>query len=641
LTGKTIHISIIVFILFPGIFQQPVVSQDLGDTLRLPEVEIKSSYTLKNQGFKKVRMDSSLLVPRLNADLSTILSQYSTIFIKSYGNGSLATPSFRGTSANHTQVEWNGISINSPMLGQSDLSQVPVSQFDGIEILYGAAGIPKTSGAFGGIINLVTNPDWNSRINVLVGQTVASFNTYNTDANISFGNKTVQSDTKLNYSTSLNDFLYYNDQTGTREHQINAYYDIFGITEEVFLRISDKNYLSARAWYSQDVKNLPPITTNINPEHVEVQKDRSLRSLVEWKLLDRDYSFTVRSAIVDQFMNYKNDSIDANHQYYSWINRARFVYSGIQNLSLRPGIDYNYDWVISDSYDGTKTRGTAGIFAEIGYELWKKVDMSLVLRQDIIDQDILPFIPAFGVDYKPFNKINITFSANVSRNYRYPSLNDLYWSVSGNPDLSPETDYAAEAGVTYNYLTKNKAFFIESELTGYYSNMLNLIMWTPVSGSGLWRPMNVDQVLARGAEVGLNLAWNYKRLGVTFNNNYNYCKSTYEKAKSEFDASVGKQVIYIPVNTMNSTLGIKFMGFFGSYNFSFTGKRYTGTDNLTYMPAYNLSNIILGKNFSFTNIVLSLQLEINNLFDLDYQSIANRPMPGRNYALTVRFNFKK
>jgi outer membrane receptor protein involved in Fe transport len=73
----------------------------------------------------------------------------------------------------------------------------------------------------------------------------------------------------------------------------------------------------------------------------------------------------------------------------------------------------------------------------------------------------------------------------------------------------------------------------------------------------------------------------------------------------------------------------------------FVGKRYTGKDNLSYMNAYNLSNIILGKNFTMNKFVLSLQLQINNLFDLALRSIASVPLPGRNYALTIRFNFNK
>lgn len=620
----------------------PAGSQILKDTLHLAEIEVKSSYSIKNYGFKHEKIDSGQLVPYLDGDLSTILTQYSPIFIKSYGNGGIATTSFRGTSANHTEIEWNGISINSPMLGQSDLSQVPVSQFDGIEVLYGAAGLARTIGAFGGVVNLVTIPEWNNRINVTFAQTVASFNTYTSTANIGLGNKTIQSVTKLNYTSSENDFPYYNDYSQIHEHQRNGAYNFGGIGQELFLRIGTKNFLSGRAWYSQDVRDIPPVTTNQNQNYASSQKDKALRTLIEWILLNPRYSLTIRSAFVDQFMNYKEDtSINDNHQYYSWINKIRFNYSGIKNLNIKPGLDLTYDWVFSDAYNGPKTRSTFGISSEFSYDIRRNLELLLILRQDVIDGKAVPFVPAFGVDWRPFRKVNLSLAANISKNYRYPTLNDLYWAVSGNPDLIPETDYAGELGLTYNYNNKKGTFFIESEVSGFYNNMINLILWTPVNGGNLWKPMNMKVVVARGFDVGLNMSWNVLGFMFSVNNNYTYCKSTSEKATSPDDASVGNQVIYVPVHLFNSTLAVKYLDFTLSYNFNWVSRRYIGTDNLSFMPGYNLSNIFLGKNIKFSNIVVSLQLQINNLFDLDYQSIASHPMPGRNYGLTIRFNFKK
>ena len=396
LIAKTIYKVFIVWILLLVLPVKQVFAQVLKDTLHLNEVEVKSSFSVKNQGFKKVRIDSTLLIPQLSADLSTILTRYSTIFIKSYGEGSLATPSFRGTSSNHTNVEWNGVNINSPMLGMTDLSQIPVSQFDGIEILYGAAGISKTSGAFGGVIDLVTYPTWNDRVNLTIAQSIASFNTFTTTGNVAAGGNKIQSITKFNYKSSINDFVYYNyaDSVKITEHQTNSSYDLGGITEELFFKLNRKNFLTTKLWYSKDHKNIPPITTNKNPNHIENLSDEALRSLVEWKYLERNYSLTVRSAVVDQFMHYINDSLNSKHQTYSLVNRVRFNYSGIRNLTVKPGIDINYDWVFTDSYDADKSRSTNGLFCEINYNFLRKTDLSLVLRQDIIDGKFLPFVPS-------------------------------------------------------------------------------------------------------------------------------------------------------------------------------------------------------------------------------------------------------
>jgi outer membrane cobalamin receptor len=507
LSGATTHIRFFLLFFFCFI-SQLLLAQSLKDTLQLEGFEVKSNFLVQNPGFKKVRIDSSLLIPQINADLSTILAQHSTIFIKSYGNGSLATPSLRGTSASHTHVEWNGISINSPMLGTMDLSQAPVSQFNSIEILYGPASITQAGGAFGGIVNLVTNPDWNNKVNILVTQTPASFLSYNTSLGMGLGNQTVQSITKINYGLSANKFHYYDDLTNTTRKLNNAEYSMGGISEEAFFKFSNKYFLNARLWYNENNAKIP----SLSGLNYSSQYDRALRSMIEGKVLWNKSILSCRTALVDQVMRFSDGSTPADsvykHQVYSWTNRVKWAYSGIRNLSIKPGIDFNYDWVISDSYDTRKTRNTIGLFSEFIYDLYKKVDFTLVIRQDVIDGKFLPLIPGFGIGYRPFTKIDLSFNTNISINHRVPSLNDLYWSPYGNPDLNPETDYAAEVSLTYNLLNQTRSFFLEAELTGYYSQMKDLIQWKPVSGnSSVWRPVNVSEVLARGLEAGLISGW--------------------------------------------------------------------------------------------------------------------------------------
>ncbi len=642
LTQRYYRFLILLLVLVLSLSFNRIVGQSLNDTLSLPEIEIQSSYSLKNQGFKRVRIDSSLLLPKMNLDLSSILAQNSTIFIKSYGNGGLATPSFRGTTANHTQVEWNGININSPMLGQTDFSTIPVSQFDGIEILYGAAGLSQSSGAFGGVINLVTNPDWENKLNLFIAPTIASFHTYGGTAHVSAGNARFQSITKGNYLQSLNDFQYYDNSLETQTMKNASFYN-YGITEELFYKPTNRDYLTAKVWYSRDFRNLPPIVTSTNNQKGESIYDENIRSLVEYKRVNKEFSLIMRSAYVNQFMNYKNDSagVDDSHIFNSFINRLRFVFPNLGRFTIKPGMDVNYDWVNSEAYDGMKTRSTSAIFSEFNFDINNKVRTSLILREELIDGKFMPVVGSLGVNYKPVNGFDAAITANLSRNFRYPTLNELYWRDFGNPDLKPETEYTAELGLVYNFTAKNRNFFVESELTGYYSLMNEMIQW--VIKGNTTTPENITEVVARGLEAGVNLRWNFYGFNLSSLNNYHYCRSTYEKAASSSgnDNSIGKQLIYTPINTFNSTLGITKWNFYLNYNFIFAGLRYTDRDNSHYMAAYNLSNIIFGKNIVVKKYILSLQMQINNLFDLALRTISNVAMPGRNYALTLRFNFRK
>jgi iron complex outermembrane receptor protein len=530
------------------------------------------------------------------------------------------------------------------MLGQIDLTLIPVSQFEEIEVLYGASSLTRTTGAFGGVINLVTKPDWNNRIFTSLSQTIASFDNYTTNLNVVAGTGSFQSSTKVNFNSAVNDFPYYNDYTGEHVTQHDASGVQYGFSEEAFAKIRDKHLLTGRVWYSYDDRDIPPTVSLTPTNYVQKQLDKTLRSILDYKYVEKDWNIFFRTALINQFMNYRNDSmkLDEDHYSSSWINSLRFTYTRIKNLTIKPGLDYTYDHAKSDAYTGIKTRNTIGAYAEVSYIFSGHFKSQLILREDYLESKFMPFVPALGLEYKPFIKINLFLTANANRNYGYPTLDDLYWNVWGNPDLKPEYDKAFETGVNYNYPSKNGNFFIESSVTGYYSWMTDMIEWSPIPGnSSIWKPQNIQEVLARGMELSLNLKLKISKLTITSSNSYSYCRSTYQQATSAMDQSVGKQLMYVPENMFNGTLSMNFFNFNVGYNFSFVDKRYTSSDNQYFMPGYSLSNIILGKAFIMKHFVLSLQVKINNVFNVDYQSVENWPMPGRNYALNIRFECKK
>src|SRR4051812_12993113 len=95
-------------------------------SFHLKEVIVTSNRLVNFSAGTKVNdIDSLALAQHNSTNLADLLADESPVFIKSYGLGSLATTSFRGGSANHTAILWNGFNINSPMNGQLDLSLVP------------------------------------------------------------------------------------------------------------------------------------------------------------------------------------------------------------------------------------------------------------------------------------------------------------------------------------------------------------------------------------------------------------------------------------------------------------------------------------------------------------------------------------
>ncbi|HHL52761.1 MAG TPA: TonB-dependent receptor, partial [Flammeovirgaceae bacterium] len=83
-------------------------------------------------GARSQRLDSMRLQVEGFASLAEVLTWYTTIATKAYGNGMLTSLSFRGTGASHTAVLWHGINIAYPSLGQNDLAVLPLSLYNDI-----------------------------------------------------------------------------------------------------------------------------------------------------------------------------------------------------------------------------------------------------------------------------------------------------------------------------------------------------------------------------------------------------------------------------------------------------------------------------------------------------------------------------
>ena len=147
-------ISIVLFTTFAVKAQNSESWIDEG--LSIPEVAVLGEKPMKDIGTQKTSFSESVLKENIALSMADVLTFNSSIFVKTYGRATLSTVSFRGTSPSHTQVSWNGLRINSPMLGMTDFSMIPSYFIDEASLLHGTSSVNDTGGGLGGSVRLAT-----------------------------------------------------------------------------------------------------------------------------------------------------------------------------------------------------------------------------------------------------------------------------------------------------------------------------------------------------------------------------------------------------------------------------------------------------------------------------------------------------
>ena len=624
----------------------PLVSlcqvQSVSDTIRMKEIVVSAGLLSEvADAFKQVRIDTLSVNEMRHGSISDIITESGYIYIKSYGPGGIATPSFRGTGASHTQLSWNGISVNSPMLGQADLSLIPGGFIDEIKIYTGLASLAITSGGLGGTIDFVNGPDWKSNELLETGIAAASFGRFSTYGRLFLGGDRFRSVTRAFFQSGDNDFKYIDNVNGPSpeyKYRLNAEYSKKGLMQEFYLR-NDKSVSSARIWLQEAERNLP--ASILMPQVIpsENQTDIFLRTIINHRRFYRKSNIDLTVALFSDRLDYVNQQASVNSKNHSITlnSKAAFEKEFTKNTHLEILLTNEYSRVNSVNYSDIKSRSVSGLSAAARKSFGENIGMVLLVRQMIMSGRILlPDISA-GADIRIIRNREAFLRINVARNSKVPSLNDLFWNPGGNPDLKDEYCSSLEVETVYDGRLSSTVSF-ETGVSLYSNFIRDMIQWLP-GEFNYWTPQNLNSVNTYGFEADLKVNYREGRLKTMLAGHYSFTRA--EEAGTDRTKAGGEQLIYVPVSQFNTNARIEWSSIYLVWLSAFTGKRFTSVDNSDYLPAYLLNNINCGFRFNAAKTSFDLSIRVENIFNTIYQTIAYQPMPMRSYNLCFTFNLRK
>jgi len=609
----------------------------VSDSIVYPEVTITDQHIAEAVGTSVTESDTVLYDLMKSRGLTQVLEIESFISTRAYSPGGVANFSVRGTGSQHTQVVWEGIPINDPMLGQTDLSTISLSGISNVRVLYGAAGLTNNSGGIGGTIELMpqgkrTTNGFDGKLNLYAG----SFGTYGVSVQLRDRYKMVFGSTSVEYQTAKNNFPYRNLASIQQEEKEleHAAIERIGFTKSIGVQVNQRNTLKASVYFAQVDRAFPP--TMLMASTKETLFDRDIWATLNWKRVGERSRISVTSSYIYGQQDYfDNNEYTFNHLYQANKNLIRYKLNLGYDLHLEVGGDVFNETAKSDSAYRQEPhwRFWQAAFASLKYVPKKWVAAQALVREDLIDGAFSPVQGLVGVEVKPTKWLSA--KGNVSRNFRAPTLNDLYWVPGGNPDLKSESGFSWEAGLGFKF--KSKRFRFNAEVTYFQSEIDNWVIWLP-DGS-LWTPQNKRAVSVKGVEAKLQMSASIGMVLLRLNGAYTFVSSTVKRGSSETDASIGKQLIYVPQHQVKANVSIHIKKLFLLVGHSYTGSRFTTSDNQSLLPAFQLSFASFGYAHQFKKHTVGINVTIENLFNTEYQTIAWRPMPGRSFLINLNYQF--
>ncbi len=96
--------------------------------------------------------------------------------------------------------------------------------------------------------------------------------------------------------------------------------------------------------------------------------------------------------------------------------------------------------------------------------------------------------------------------------------------------------------------------------------------------------------------------------------------------------------MYVPLHKGIVSLDAGYRGWSLLGNINYTGERYTTNSETTSLDDFFLIGLALNKKFQLKKTALTLSVRGDNVTGIEYQTMAYRAMPLRNYTLSIRFH---
>lgn len=540
------------------------------------------------------------------------------VYIRQYGPSGMGTISRRGADPSQVLLLWNGLAVNNPMLGMTDLSLLQTFGQSEITFAEGPNAAFYGSGSVGGTLSVQSAVIRDTGVHVQAALSAGSFGFWSAGAETGSKSRRAFWNVNLTGQGAANRYPYRLSAT-EREVFRMANSDLFTGGLRISGGLSHKQWsFSSHAEYQRSERGL-----GVSPGTVSLQ--------------GRQQDDNVR--LVGEAVYH--------HAGHRWVNRLgviadHFIFINQQTGSHDSSLSLNRQWQTEWFFGNERIRGVAGAdvvwitghtrhYAHVRDRLYPAQFMSLALpgKHGVVAANVrwewFEKIPSGSLSIERAMGKHLKARANVGSNFRRPTLNDLFWAGGGNVHLKYENGASAEAGLTAR--KENKGIKAEVSATFWTRYLINPIVWLPENN--VWQARNMDRGDYRGCQLSGDL---HLKAGKTLWDAH--LNAEYTRALMQYGGRSFRQ-IFVPPVVASLRIGAARASWWLRLGVIYTSARFVSTDNISELPAFLLPEAQAGRKISLKKHELGISLVCDNVTGTVYQHMPGRPMPMRSFLIRI------
>ncbi len=560
--------------------------------------------------------------------------------------GAQKAVSIRGSTTNEVLVLVDGLRVNNAMSGIADLADIPADNIDRIEVLREGGSALYGGDAVGGVVNIITKKKAAPLVltfengSYIPTAHVEGYGFSKAEEGADAASLVDEQKAMFSWAPAAGCLQFRGSGSFTRADNAYTFIDSNGddrVLQNAALLGGDGSFgltfpclegsLAADLSGGYSQKGDPGIQSS--PTLAATEVDSSGRGSIKYST-DR---FLADALSLDATLYAQYSGIDYEDAATPANDGRSMVYIGGGDIQQKASISDALSFVYGGSFAYTQARSdTVGSPSRIAGGAY---------FEPVMEAGALSFRPAIRYDYysdffasDPLGGIGATMAIayrlsetdvlklNLSRSYRVPTFEDLYWPASngaeGDPGLRPETGYAADFG-----FSRTRGDF-SYDATAFVRYARDVILWQEGS-DGIWRPSNYGAALYPGLEQELSTAFaKHYRASLNYSFLYSYILS------DGFSMGDDRRLPMTPVHSLNATLAYEAGRLSWSATAKYASLRFLTTANVGYLPDYFTLDAVVKWEFTAR---YSAYAAADNLFDEQYEIVNDYPMPGTKLRL--------